>query len=179
MFSDSNNAYWQTVSLVLDSPSLFIVVNNTDFIIGRISTDVKGDLSFMRIKYGSTNVIWSSSILWKTTGCYDQNSDGILSEDSSKFYSWRLYGVNPYYILFNTFNASDGTAIGNRYVSSVRCTYVSIALKSKYLVLAVVCNSIPTVALYDYSNDYFMHYYELISGSGVFYKIVANPSNSQ
>ena len=177
LFSDSGNSYWQSTSNMILSPSLFLVINEISFIIGKVTSDSSADLVFMRVTYGSTSIMWSNSISCPSTGCYDESTEGVLSEDNSKFYSIRVYGVNPYYALFNSFNASDGTVIGNRYVSNVNCNYATIALNDALLVIALVCNSIPTIALYDFADDNFSFYYELTSRTGFFYYIITNPMN--
>ena len=67
---------------------------------------------------GNTQADWSNKMSWTTNPWDTFGSEALLSSDGSLIFSFIVYG-NPRKIYFSTFNTTSGSAIGNRYKSSI------------------------------------------------------------
>ena len=93
------------------------------------------DLHFYKITFNNTAVDWATKMA-KANGAWSlSNSDFLFNNDSTQIYSFFIYGSTQY-LYFVTLNASDGTAIGNRYKSNISWSHVwSLKHYGDYLVV--------------------------------------------
>ena len=77
------------------------------------------NLHMYKITFSSTTAVWANKINCPTTNWMIGQSEMVISSDASKIYNFVNYGVNgALYGLFFSLSITDGSVIGNRYITS-------------------------------------------------------------
>ena len=95
-----------------------IITDTTVFLMATENT-AQLNLHMYKITFSSTTAVWANKINCPTTNWMIGQSEMTISSDTSKIYNFVNYGANgAVYGLFFSLSITDGSAIGNRYITS-------------------------------------------------------------
>ena len=133
------------------------------FFLGAASASTK-NLQMYKINFLSISVDWAKQIICtETWPVFD--SESVLSSDSSKIYSFFIFGApSTTYLYFAGLSVSDGSVITTRYKSSADVNYLSgSALNGDYIIATTYY---PSLVMYSISSSTFI--IKSFSGYGLF-----------
>ena len=140
LFASPGSPQCQQISSFLQNSYGQLKLSDTSlFLIGADYTTT--NLHLYRITFSVTTVNWATKMVCPTSAWAATYSESLLATDTTKFYTFFVYG-NPKYLYFMTISSADGSVVSSRYKSSTTCSQVyGTALNGGY-VLATACDNL-------------------------------------
>ena len=107
------------------------------------------NLHFYKAGFGGNSIVWGNKINWNLALWSVSYSESLISEDSSKIYSFVSFGGTPLNMYFTTFSAIGGNVVGNRYKSNIAWGAVyGSTLNDEYIIITASCTPFDQLIVY-------------------------------
>ena len=156
LFSLSGSYRWQDTSYLGSFALGQIMISDSQLFF--IAQGFLPDLYFVKITFENTSVDWANIIYWSYATCNTDLSESILSSDGLSIYSFFIYGDSiNYFLFYASFLTSDGSVLGNRYISNINWNIVSSSAENgEYVAVIVQCTSSSYLILFNTSKSTFI-----------------------